>query len=295
MASRSSRLVAAAVVVLCAAVLAGCTRGHPEDRLTIVDKSDYVALGDSYTAVSGAGPYTDKVCLRSETDYPALVAAKLAITSFTNASCAGASSTDLLTRQITSSGSNPPQLDSLTRTTKTVTIGLGLNDSGISYYLISVCLPIEGAAKDAVSPNCTAYLKQPEAGIPQVIDALRQGVLDDLHSVRERAPKARIVLVGYPRLLPATGSCPDQLPLPRVALERARAAGSLVNEAMKAAATSAGADFIDMYTASKGHDLCSDDPWVNGYKAIPGKALALHPFPTYHRAVADRVVALLDK
>lgn len=289
-APRSSAVV---VAVLGALALAGCTRGHPEQPPPAPDMADYVALGDSYTAVAGAGPFTDAACLRSDLDYPALVAKELAITKFTNASCAGASSSDLTTTQVTANkaGSNQPQLNSLRRDTKLVTIGLGLNDNGFSYYLTYVCLPVDGAVPIA----CKAYLKQPESGMPKVVKLLGDGIVADLEAVRERAPKARIVLVGYPRLLPESGSCNDQLPLPTVALERARSASKLVNDVMIAAARKTKSDFIDMYAASKGHDVCSSDPWVNGHKAIPGKALALHPYPAYHRAVADRIVKLLDE
>jgi len=45
----------------------------------------------------------------------------------------------------------------------------------------------------------------------------------------------------------------------------------------------------------EGHDVCSGDPWVNGSRDQPGKAVALHPFEEFHEAVAKRIVALLEK
>jgi hypothetical protein len=69
----------------------------------------------------------------------------------------------------------------------------------------------------------------------------------------------------------------------------------MVNRDGKPATAAAGADYVDTYSLSKGHDVCSDDPWVNGHEEVPGEAAALHPFAAYHRAVADAIVTLLKK
>jgi hypothetical protein len=43
--------------------------------------------------------------------------------------------------------------------------------------------------------------------------------------------------------------------------------------------------------ASRGHDLCADDPWVNGSVTDQKRAAAYHPFAEEQVAVADLVVA----
>ena len=40
---------------------------------------------------------------------------------------------------------------------------------------------------------------------------------------------------------------------------------------MRGAAKRTGAEFVDLFAASDGHDICSDDPWVNGTKTEPGR------------------------
>jgi hypothetical protein len=50
-----------------------------------------------------------------------------------------------------------------------------------------------------------------------------------------------------------------------------------------------------MDAASRGHDICSSDPWVNGRVTRRGVALAYHPFLAGMRADADRVVATLGR
>jgi hypothetical protein len=53
--------------------------------------------------------------------------------------------------------------------------------------------------------------------------------------------------------------------------------------------------FVDMYTASRGHDICSSDPWVNGSVTDRQRALSYHPFAAGMRATAREVVAALRR
>lgn len=72
----------------------------------------YLALADSYAAAplvpdQGGHPAG---CLRSDEDYPVLVARALRPRSFTDMSCYGASAYDMTHPQHTVYQSNPPQL-----------------------------------------------------------------------------------------------------------------------------------------------------------------------------------------
>jgi hypothetical protein len=89
--------------------------------------------------------------------------------------------------------------------------------------------------------------------------------------------------------------CPTALPLPDAAADRLRMTLKLVNQDLARTAKSAKVDYIDMYAASRGHELCSTDPWMAGELNVPGTALQFHPYNSYHRAVADKIVALLTK
>ncbi|HET6154329.1 MAG TPA: SGNH/GDSL hydrolase family protein [Marmoricola sp.] len=290
--SRRRTGIALAGVLVVLLALSACGRAKPQGPITVT--TTYVALGDSYTAVSGTGPYTNGACYRSEDDYPSLVAEKLGLGgTFVDASCGGATSADLqATQVIQSGGSNPPQLDSVTKDTKLVTLGMGLNNSKLlSFYPLYSCLPLNGKTQ----PACTSFLKMPESAIDNAIATVGQQVRANIAAIREAAPNARIVLVGYPRLVSATGACPSQVPVPAKALAWSRHILIAVNTTLSATAKSAGVDYIDTYKASAGHDVCSADPWVNGQREIPGKALEFHPFAAYHVAVADQIVALLKK
>jgi len=45
---------------------------------------------------------------------------------------------------------------------------------------------------------------------------------------------------------------------------------------------------------SRGHEVCSPDPWVNGSRTKQGVALAYHPLEAGMRAVAKQVVAQVE-
>jgi hypothetical protein len=74
-----------------------------------------VALGDSYTAgplIATQQP-TPLGCLKSDHNYPHLVAAVLQVTTFRDASCSGATTVNMTSPQNVTPGPNPPQFDSL--------------------------------------------------------------------------------------------------------------------------------------------------------------------------------------
>lgn len=283
---RWARSAATAVAVL---ALSACGAENPEKGAG--DISTYAALGDSYTSGVGLVPVTNETCNRSSLNYPTLLADRLGFDEFIDASCAGATSADLLGVQTTKKGSNAPQLDQVPADADLVTIGLGLNDHGLSYYLLYPCLKVDGK----VGPECDTYLQQPDSVFDAAIDAMAATVKADLDAIRDKAPEARVVLVGYPRLLPDKGTCPDEVPVVAAATERFRYTMRKVNEAMEKTAKSARVDYVDMYTASEGHDACSGaDRWVNGQNVDLGKAFAYHPFGAYHAAVAAKLETLLN-
>jgi hypothetical protein len=41
----------------------------------------------------------------------------------------------------------------------------------------------------------------------------------------------------------------------------------------------AGVGWVDVYEASRGHDICSQTPWINGVTTDLTRANPLHPFP----------------
>jgi lysophospholipase L1-like esterase len=241
----------------------------------------YVALGDSFTAGPGISPVDSRSmeCARSNLNYPRLVAKAVDAASFTDVSCAGATTANVLeTTPIP--GSTAPlkaQLAAVEPDTQLVTIGIGGNDSGLFSSLSRACTQ-QGDA-------CAAYL---EDRLPDVLRSTRGHVVEVLRSIAERAPKAQVVLVGYLRVVPEDRGCEA---LGGAALDTGRVADgeAAIDAMMRAAARTAGATYVSMSAASEGHDACTADAWTNGLVPELGDGIPLHPRKAGMQQVARAV------
>jgi lysophospholipase L1-like esterase len=278
--------MAVAVLLALTPLTAGChDRGEPDLRR-------YVALGDSYTSGAGLAQLDpgSGSCERSRLSYPALVA-KALDADLTDASCGGAATVDANHPQVRKDGSlNPPQLDGLTRSTDLVTVGLGFNNQGWFGGLVGCAFL---AHRDpAVHPcqDAKAEDYRPSAA-QQIGDAVRE----TLDAVHDRSPDARVLLVGYPQLVPAEVTCPE-LPLAVGDYPFVRSSLELLDTELRRAAEEADATYVDVMAASAGHDICAGrEAWVNGAHARPGVAAPYHPFAVEQREVADLVLTDLGR
>lgn len=247
----------------------------------------YVALGDSYTAAPGL-PGAALPCLRSAENYPSLVAGSLGEpVVLDDRSCVGADTSSLTQPQRLGGSRLPPQLDALDARTDLVTLSMGGNDEALFVRLLSGCLSLAADDPDG-SPCADADAASPLAS---VLPTIQQRLVDAVEEVRRRAPSAQVLLVGYPQLVPARGGCPDRLPLAAGDVGFARGVNRALADAVEAAAAAAGAGYVDLWRASRGHDVCADEPWVNGAGVDPSGAIPFHPLPVGQRATADLVVA----
>lgn len=283
----SRRALGLAAVAL---LLSGCwssagDEGAEDEPSGAPTVGHYVALGDSYTAAPFV-PDTQLAegCFRSDGNYPALLAEELGVERLTDVSCSAATTDDLTGPQATAGGRGrvPAQLRVLDRGTDLVTLGIGANDEDLFARLIS-CV----TAGDEV--GCTEALASSRAVLQRTEDRVERA----LATIEQRAPRARVVLVGYPRLVDPASPCP-LLPAPEDRLADLARVERALDRSLRAAARSAGADYLDLHAASAGHEVCSSDPWVNGPTTDESAALAFHPFAAGQEAVATRLLELLQ-
>ena len=239
----------------------------------------YVALGDSYTAGPGIPNPTPESggCGRSDRNYPHLVAAALAVTRFTDVSCVSATTAHMTERQPLPGGlTNGPQLDALAADVDFVTLGISGNDIGFGEIILtcashSLLLP--------VTAPCRAHYHRHGDELAERIEATAPRVAAVLAAVRERAPAARILVVGYPVILPATGpGCWPVVPIAAGDVAWLRTVQAGLNAMLADQAAAAGATFVDTYASSVGHDVCRlpGRKWVEGF--VPtAPASPLHP------------------
>jgi lysophospholipase L1-like esterase len=265
-------------------VLLGAFLGSAPARPTY---HHYVAMGDSYTAAPFV-PLTDiaRGCLRSSNNYPHLVANALHIDDLRDRSCSGARTKDLPGSQRTARGLRvPPQLGALSAETDLVTVGIGANNYHLYAQIATVCRRTTGI--------CPLYDERDSLG--HIVAQLRSALVPTLEQIQQRAPNARVLLVGYPKLLPARGDCAR---LPRMRPQDRNTFRSInlrLREEMQASAEEADVEFIDFYATSVGHDICSRHPWVQGRIGSSRRGAALHPLPAGQAALADQIEQVLRK
>jgi lysophospholipase L1-like esterase len=278
---------AALISVLTALLTLGACNGDG-DRAPI---RSYVSMGDSFT--SGAGlPQTTTPCQRSRLAYPTLVAKELDAR-LVDASCGGATTANVTAPQQIVSTSLPPQLDAVTRSTDLVTVQLGYNDQNWYGALFLGCA--EMTPTDPGGHPCQDAAPVGGSNPEATARAIGDQVVATLEKVEKKAPDALVLLVGYPQLVPASGTCPD-LPLAAGDYPYVRSMMELFDDELRRAADQAGVTYVDVLGPSAGHDICAgDQAWVNGGVTIPGVAAGYHPFERGQRAVADLVLATLGQ
>lgn len=257
--------------------------------------ASYVALGDSYTAAPLV-PVTDTTsgCLRSSHNYPSLVAAALPGTQLTDVSCSGATSTSMVGVQQTGNQVQAPQFDALDEGTDLVTVGIGGNDFNLFGTLVGTCSQLRST--DPTGSPCRDKLTAGGADpLATDLDQIQQHITAIVKGIRDRSPHAEVVVVGYPQIVPAHGTCPQLLPLATGDYAYARSINKGLADALKKGAAAAKADYVDLFRATAGHDICADDPWINGAQTDPQRALAFHPFAAEQEKAAALVLAQLKK
>jgi hypothetical protein len=111
--------------------------------------------------------------------------------------------------------------------------------------------------------------------------------------IHRRSPDARLVLIGYPQIFPTSGSCPERLPVATADLPYADEVLQALNRMIEEVAEADGADYVDVYAATEGHNICAADPWIQGKDTEVGVALFYHPRAAEQKAVADLLMNLL--
>ncbi len=266
---------------------AGVASGAPSTGGT----SPYVALGDSYTAspLTGTNAGPPAGCFRSVNNYPHLTATALGA-QLTDVSCSGATTTEFGAPQTTNAGVNPAQYSALATGTKLVTIGIGGNDIGFS-EIVRTCLsatPFGSPCKDHYTAGGTDELRQR-------INALGGKLATVLKEVHRRSPGARVALVGYPAVLPASGpGCYPAVPIAPGDVDYLRGVLADLNTRIQRSAAAGSATYVDTYTSTVGHDICQapGTKWIEGI--VPtAPAFPVHPNAAGSAALSRAVVAAL--
>lgn len=198
---------------------------------------EYVALGDSYAAGVGSGG-TGGACGRGAFSYPNMWKDAHSPASFQFAACAGATVQEVLDRQVSA----------LSTETGLVTLTVGGNDIEFTDVMTTCSMSTDRA--------CQAAVRQAE-------DIAREqlpGRLAHLFAeVASRAPGAKVVVLGYPRLFESRSCAGGLSAAKRTAVNEG---ADVLAEVTATSAGAAGVRFVDVREPFTGHGICGADPWV---------------------------------
>jgi lysophospholipase L1-like esterase len=282
--TRSRRL--AAVFIAAVFALALCVQAA---RATAAPLR-YVALGDSYSAASGVlppDPAAPPECLRSILNYPHVIAGSTGA-ALTDVTCGAADTNDYFESQYSGV---PPQLDALRSDTQLVTMTIGGNDSNVFIETVLTCGSLGVLSLGQGSPCKDRYGSSFEDTIrnttyPSLVRALQ--------AVRAKAPSARVAILGYPWIMPASGGCFDKMPIASGDVPYVHGIQATLNDAVRRAAAATGATYVNLNTVSTGHDACQPigvrwvEPVLQGTNAV-----IVHPNALGEREMAVQTISVL--
>ncbi|MFD3788011.1 SGNH/GDSL hydrolase family protein [Streptomyces cyaneofuscatus] len=274
---------------------------------------DWVALGDSYTAgVIPAAGDTYEVprdgCDRTDQSYPQVINRNSgSLIELTNVSCGAATIEDVASRAQWPAGRHVPgfsededypfppvlpQVETVNSGTDVITVGVGGNTLGFSDILFK-CLEL-GRGSGGVGTPCKGALSGEISGRLTKVNRDYDQMLTTLH---ERAPKAKILAVGYPTVIPQdTAKCQYDNKQQFASITR----GDLdwlrqdvlepLNKAIeKSADARDAAGFVDLYASTQSHSVCDASKWVEGIVDQDDRPALVHPNDRGHRNAADHV------
>lgn len=204
----------------------------------------YVALGDSYASGTGTRSYISDgtSCQRSAYAYPSLIAAARGY-ALTFRACSGADIGDVTNTQ----------LGALSSATRYVTISVGGNDAGFADVLTECATPWWAG-------DCDGAIDQAQSFIKNTLP----GRLSTLYSaIRAKAPNAKVVVVGYPRIFMGE-DCNAGTWFSPAEMTRLNQTADLLNSRTSTAASGKGFSFANPTSRFVGHAVCDDVEWING-------------------------------
>jgi lysophospholipase L1-like esterase len=243
--------------------------GHTAGRVV------YAALGDSYS--SGVGtPDPDPAagaCYRTPSAWPEFVGLEFHWETV-NLACSGAQTKDVTAQT--------DLLADLRPRPRVVTITIGGNDVGFAMVL-GACL------QPNPQPNtCSSAIA---GGVYTITNVLPGRLASTYAAVEAADPRARLVVVGYPRLFPDSASEIPGCPVSAADRQALDQAADLLNGVIAGQASLAGATYVDVSRSLSGHEFCTADPWL----VLPPQAGAGHPTIEGQKAIAAQVTAVLEQ
>lgn len=254
-----------------------------------------VALGSSFAAGPGIEPVVDRAAGRSGRNYAHLVADRLGA-SLVDATVSGATTeTVLRARQRVGLKTFPPQIDLVPADADLVTVTAGGNDLGYLGGVMTTALVGQLGRWRLTSP--VARVARGRRGLQPVTAEQREaatvGLVAVVTGIRERAPRARVVLVDYLPVFSDSSAPGPSVPLTTNEIRHFREVASELSAIVAEASRRTGCDLVPATSLEPDHGTGSTAPWVGGL-SLRRLSSSFHPNLAGMQAVADRILTLLE-
>jgi lysophospholipase L1-like esterase len=185
-----------------------------------------------------------------------------------------------------------PQIEALRSSTKLVTVTVGGNDISYLGNLFAWSCRSQPKAIAAIW-RLLICKATPYDAVQQKLKSLEGSMLRIADEVHQRSPQARLVFVDYATVVPDIGQCPDRLPVTPDELEQSRLLSGRLKAITLDVARRSGATIVEASEVTKGHDICSAEPWVFGWTMPPTPLsfgpMGFHPTDKAMRGIADAI------
>ncbi len=293
---------------------------------TYLTGMDYLGMGDSFASGEGAHKYeigTDdkdfNMCHLSKVSYPYLIARKIQANNFHSVACSGARTVHVRggtgytkndnekDRDNQYKNDERPSIDPLKEwapgykkqvsfisinNPKVTTVSVAGNDINFSDKIIACLKP--GTCFPSYEDRLEVFNE---------IDSKLASFTATYKKLKEAATKnARVYVIGYPQIALAGGECALNVHLNESELEFAASVVTRLNAVVKAAASAAEVNYVDVEDAFFGSRLCendSDNVAMNGLTA--GKDIfevigneSYHPNEFGHELLANKILGVTN-
>jgi len=217
----------------------------------------YVGLGDSYAAGIGGGPYVAgpafeglPPCIQTDAAYSKALGGL-------NLACSGATTTDV-SSNVTAAARKASTARSV-RTASHIIVTVGAND-------IDAAGTAAACAALAPTTQCEAALVNSLAVKLPMLPAKIKSMVD---VIKSKAPRAEVVLTGYPRLFTINEAMPAEQ---KLTANTVNAAVDLLNATIASSALVNRVKYLSVTQQFLNHGLGSTDPWIVGLPpfCVPG-------------------------
>ncbi len=222
----------------------------------------YVGLGDSYAAGIGGGPYVAgpafeglPPCIQTDAAYSKALGGL-------NLACAGATTADV-SRMVTAAANDP----GMARTVKHashITVTVGGNDIDAAGATAQCAALVSTPECDAAIFNSIA-VKLPQ--LPAKIKAM-------VAVIKSKAPRAKIILTGYPRLFTVNDFMSTEQKTMATAVN---AAADLLNATIAVSAVANRVGYVSVTQRFTNRGVGSAQPWIVGPRPVCSATLSCAP------------------